>query len=320
MSSRNGLRVATMALAGLLFLLLALIAARSASLAELGLLIALATVVVSGFGLVRLADIRHTPDTSAPRGRRRSHRLDQAFVHFLSREMRTPLNAIVGYAEILHEDASQSGRSDAQGDLGRIQKASLELMVMLEDLADLLRIDRGRVDLDVGSFALPQVVRDVEKTARALLDGTPSKLEVVVPAQMDPMRGDREKVRRSLLDVVRFVAWQCPGPVRVEVDEQTMNATRHVRVSVWNPDARLDAKQLTSLLEASPQGSLPDQPAAVGLVVAHGLCRAMGGALAVESRPGTGNAITLRLPAIIEALPPLRDEVSDQFEAIASSS
>ncbi|MCA9569424.1 MAG: HAMP domain-containing histidine kinase, partial [Myxococcales bacterium] len=212
--------------------------------------------------------------------------LHDARNHFLERmshELRTPLNAILGYTEILMEEMSNDGQ---QGDLHRIQSAGLHLLGLIDDVLDLSKIEAGRMDLELGSVDVGEVVRrvvgDHEQRARIAVHVEPGVSSVVADAARVG------QIVRSLL----CIALELPGSQRVVV-RVGPGERQGVRLTVHGEGAHMDASVRARLLRpfASPDPAQEAGSAGLGLVVSRHFAALMGG----EVRMGEDGGLTLDL-------------------------
>ena len=86
----------------------------------------------------------------------------------MSHELRTPLNAIIGVTEMLREDA-RGNQSRTFEPLDRVLSAGRHLLALINDILDLSKIEAGRMELNLDTFALPPLIDDVVKTIEPLV-------------------------------------------------------------------------------------------------------------------------------------------------------
>ena len=98
------------------------------------------------------------------------------FLANMSHELRTPLNAIIGVTEMLQEDA-QAAKQDTEP-FDRVLGAGRHLLALINDILDLSKIEAGRMELHLESFALAPLIDDVVKTIEPLAAKNANQLAV----------------------------------------------------------------------------------------------------------------------------------------------
>ena len=124
----------------------------------------------------------------------------------MSHELRTPLNAIIGYSEMLQEEAEETDADAFLPDLQRINSAGKHLLGLINDILDLSKIEAGRMDLDVETFEIGQLVRDVEAIVRPLVEKNGNTLIVEYPDDLGTMHADQTKLRQTLFNLLSNAA------------------------------------------------------------------------------------------------------------------
>ena len=123
------------------------------------------------------------------------------FLANMSHELRTPMNAIIGVGEMLLEDARGLERDDEVEPLERILRAARHLLALINDILDLSKIEAGKMDLHLESFAVAALVEDVAATVRPMAEKNGNRLRVECAAEVGTMRADATRVRQALLNL-----------------------------------------------------------------------------------------------------------------------
>src|SRR5213075_758802 len=102
------------------------------------------------------------------------------FLANMSHELRTPLNAIIGVSEMLREDA-EALKQDTEP-LDRVLGAGRHLLALINDILDLSKIEAGRMELNLETFALAPLIEDVVKTIEPMATKNANRLVIDCPA------------------------------------------------------------------------------------------------------------------------------------------
>jgi signal transduction histidine kinase len=239
------------------------------------------------------------PEPAAPISQPTGPLQDDAFLAFVSHELRTPLTAIIGYSEILQEDAVFLEQKDFLPDLKKIQAASEHLLALVDDIVDLSRIDAGKADLSIEEFKAGNIAMEVAKDARALLDRSFCTLEVDVAADLPVMRGDRAKVRRGVSNLLRHaLGLAAQGQLRLSANAVTKDGVTRIKYGVHHPELKLRPRDFKAIVDGASRSAsgLPQfHGSGLGLVITERFCRMMGGELTAEASE-KGAILVMTLP------------------------
>ena len=122
------------------------------------------------------------------------------FLANMSHELRTPLNAIIGVSEMLREDA-EAVKQDTEP-LDRVLGAGRHLLALINDILDLSKIEAGRMELQLESFALAPLIDDVVKTIEPLAAKNANQVAVHCDAAIGTMHADQMRLRQALLNLM----------------------------------------------------------------------------------------------------------------------
>ena len=124
------------------------------------------------------------------------------FLANMSHELRTPLNAIIGYSEMLQEEAAELGADGFVPDLKKIHAAGKHLLELINAVLDLSKIEAGKMELYLETFAVPTLIHDIAAVIQPLAAKNGNRLEVRCDATAGTMRADLTKVRQALFNLL----------------------------------------------------------------------------------------------------------------------
>ena len=128
------------------------------------------------------------------------------FLANMSHELRTPLNAIIGYSEMLQEEAEEIGEEAFIPDLQKVNAAGKHLLGLINDILDLSKIEAGHMDLDLTTFEIGPMIRDVQAIVQPLVDKNGNTLLIECPEDLGSMHADLTKVRQALFNLLSNAA------------------------------------------------------------------------------------------------------------------
>jgi PAS domain S-box-containing protein len=230
------------------------------------------------------------------------------FLANMSHELRTPLNAILGYSEMLHEDATEHGQTDFLPDLQKIHTAGKHLLMLINDILDLSKIEAGKMDLTLESFDVAELLNQVIETIQPLVTYNNNSLHVQVAPEIDMMYADATKLRQCLLNLLSNACkFTDHGTISVTVTRQTTAVDDWLLFQVQDTGIGMTSAQLARLFQPFTQADASTTRryggTGLGLALSQRLCLMQGGSIAVESVVGEGTLFTLRLPATVPPMP-----------------
>jgi PAS domain S-box-containing protein len=229
-----------------------------------------------------------------------ANRAKSDFLASMSHELRTPLNAIAGYVQLLEEGIYGPLTEQQLKTLDRVHRSQRHLLGLINDVLNLSKIEAGRVDYRLESFALSQLVEGVlpmiepQLAARSLTWSADVASDVLAHA-------DREKAGQVLLNLLSNASKFTPpgGQVRVE-GARAVSDPQRVVVRVSDTGIGIPRNKLAAVFEPFVQvpssGAPRTEGTGLGLAISRDLARGMGGDLTVESEEGHGSTFILTLP------------------------
>src|SRR5437868_2719732 len=236
-------------------------------------------------------------------------KLKSQFLANMSHELRTPLNAIIGLTEMLHEDARDLRRAEELEPLERVLRAAHHLLELINDILDLSKIEAGKMDLHVETFAIAPLVEDVISTIGPAAAKNGNEIIVHCPQEVGDMHADQTRIRQALLNLVSNAnKFTEHGSVTIDVARVMGKGSEQITMAVRDTGIGMSSEQMGRLfqefVQADPSTTRKYGGTGLGLAISRRFCQMMGGEIAVESQLGKGSTFTIRLPAHIEAVQP----------------
>ncbi len=224
------------------------------------------------------------------------------FLARMSHEMRSPLNAILGFAEIIRDGTlGEMGRHKRAEYAGHIHCAGLHLLGVINDVLDLSKIEAGKMELDLEAVDLAALCEE----CLALMGPEASRREVALSlrrseAPLPPALADRQRCRQILINLLsnalKFT--RAGGQAWIELDRD-----REGRIALIVADSGIGMSPAEMAIALEPFGQVPGASVSegggtgLGLPIVCSLVEAQGGQFRIASHPGRGTRVTLAFPA-----------------------
>jgi CheY-like chemotaxis protein len=227
----------------------------------------------------------------------------------MSHELRTPLNAIIGVTEMLHEDAVDLKREDELEPLERVLRAAKHLLALINDILDLSKIEAGKMDIHIESFAIAPLVEDVVQTIGTMAAKNGNQVVVDCAANIGTMRADQTRIRQALLNLASNAnKFTERGTVTIATRRATEAGREWMTMAVTDTGIGLTPEQMGKLFQEFVQADASTTRkyggTGLGLAISRRFCQMMGGDITVASELGRGSTFTIRLPAEVWAVQP----------------
>jgi signal transduction histidine kinase len=226
------------------------------------------------------------------------------FLANMSHELRTPLNAIIGVSEMLREDA-EALKQDTEP-LDRVLGAGRHLLALINDILDLSKIEAGRMELHLESFALAPLIDGVIKTIEPLAAKNGNQVAVHCDSAIGTIHADQMRLRQTLLNLMSNAnKFTDRGTITIDARQEKESGRDWITLAVTDPGIGMTPDQMDKLFQEFAQASSSTASkyggTGLGLVISRRFCQMMGGDITVESEPGRGSTFTIRLPRIVDA-------------------
>ena len=223
------------------------------------------------------------------------------FLSSMSHELRSPLNAILGFAQLMESEAPPPSASQTES-IEQILRAGWHLLKLIDEILDLAKVESRQVPLSQEPVSLAEVLRDCQ----VMIEPQAQKrsISMVFPTFDTPhyVFADRTRLKQVLINLLTNAIKYNSKQGKVEVTFSTA-ATGHTRVSIRDTGAGLGPEELGQLFHAFNrlgQEGGGEEGTGIGLVVAKQLVELMGGIIGVESSVGVGSVFWFELASVAE--------------------
>ncbi|MBL8531171.1 MAG: response regulator, partial [Hyphomonadaceae bacterium] len=223
------------------------------------------------------------------------------FLANMSHELRTPLNAIIGYAEMLQEDAEDSGDASTVQDLNRILTAAKHLLSLLNEILDLSKIEAGRMDVAPAAFDPEEMLEELIETVRPLAEQNRNTLTLSCEVANASANTDAMKLRQCVLNLLSNACkFTRDGAIDVSIDVRKHHGVGQLFIRVRDTGIGMAPEHLARLfqpfVQADPSITQQYGGTGLGLTITRRLTQLLGGDVRVESKQGVGSVFTLHVP------------------------
>ncbi len=227
---------------------------------------------------------------------RRLSALRADFVSLVTHELRGPMASVVGCAATLRQRWRTLNEGQRESFLALIEEETSRLAALVGDVLDTSRLEAGTFTYAFSDVDVEALVREV--AAVVDLGHEEVAIRTKVPGPLPAVRGDRERIRQVVMNLLTNAVKYTVVGDEVEVLARVDNGS--VAVSVTDHGPGISAEEQRVIFEkfgrAANAGSSSTAGAGLGLFIARSITEAHGGSLEVESQPGQGATFTVRLP------------------------
>lgn len=223
-------------------------------------------------------------------------RLKTEFVAHMSYELRTPLNNVIGFAELLDKEYYGPLNAQQHTYTHNIIESSNQLMVLINDILDLAVIEAGGMQLELGAVDVARAIANVAAMVREEIRNRGLRLDIAVPDDIGVIEADEKRIRQVLYNLLSNAMKFTPPTGRVSIgatDDGEM-----VRLYVADTGIGIDKDEQARVFDRFHRGRAAVQGKGVGLGLS--LVRSFvdlhGGALSLISEPDKGTRLEVSLP------------------------
>jgi two-component system, cell cycle sensor histidine kinase PleC len=226
-----------------------------------------------------------------------ANRAKSTFLATMSHELRTPLGSIIGFANLLAKNKDSNLQPQELLYVERIRANGLHLLVLIDDILDLSKIEAGRAELERAPTWLTALIQEVMAQFVGTARGAKVQLLAEMPPLLAPFYTDASKLKQILLNLVDNALKFTPRgqvTVRVESDPVTQQPRR---IDVIDTGIGIPTERLEGIFERFQQAdnSMTRRygGTGLGLTLSRSLCQLLGYQLTVHSEVDKGSTFSV---------------------------
>ncbi|UNU26647.1 PAS domain S-box protein [Microcoleus vaginatus] len=247
----------------------------------------------------------------------RANRAKSEFLSNMSHELRTPLNAILGFSQLLARDPDLG--ADQQQYLGIISQSGEHLLVLINNILQMSKIEVGLVTLNNSTFDLHKMLKNTENMLKLQAEKKGLQLIFDYPPDLPKyIEADESKLRQVLINVVgNAIKFTTEGGVNLRIKHEELKTKTHGEIplidscyllfEVQDTGSGISAEEMENLFKPFAQtesGKKAQEGTGLGLPISKQFVQLMGGKITVTSTLGRGSIfkfdVKVSLPNAVE--------------------
>ena len=239
--------------------------------------------------------------------------LKNDFLATMTHELRTPLNSILGFSDVL--SGADNMNEKQQRYLKNIQTSGKDLLVLVNDILDLAKIESGKMDLHIVEFSIADLLERLVGMMRPLADKRNIDLSSIVDERIPALTQDAGKIQQILYNLLSNAIKFTPEGGRVQVAARLKSDT-DFELAVEDTGVGIALEEQATIFEKFRQGNTTPGGGGgsltreyvgtgLGLSIVKEMCKLLGGEVTLVSELGKGSTFTVQLPTILKEQPKL---------------
>lgn len=227
-----------------------------------------------------------------------ANRAKSTFLANLSHEIRTPIAAMLGAAEVL-VPARNDARRLAEN-VSMILRNGRHLLALIDDLLNVSRMEAGQLGVQVRKCSLPEILADVQAVTRPLREASHVEFDMVCGTLMpSEIETDPTRLKEAIINLINnALKFAKQGRVRVTIRVDRDGPEPRLSIDVEDTGPGIPSESLESIFETftqiGPEAGDVSRGVGLGLPLARSFARQLGGDVTVESEVGKGSKFMLR--------------------------
>jgi len=219
------------------------------------------------------------------------------FLSHMSHELRSPLNAILGFSQLLETDNEHPLSSVQKDSTNEIKNAGNHLLELINNLLDISQIEAGEINLNLTNLNLLNVVNNAVKQIMLFADEQQIQIQSYSILSTLEVKADAIRLHQILLNLLSNAVKynSVSGTIQISYNLLTDG---FIRIAVKDTSSGLSEQQQSQLFKSFNRINQEStiEGTGLGLIICRQLIEAMGGKIGVESQPGQGSSFWIDIP------------------------
>jgi len=228
----------------------------------------------------------------------KANKLKSEFLANMSHEFRTPLNAILGFAQLVREKPGEDIEKSKRY-AKNIIASGRNLLNMINDLLELAKAEAGKIEMRIEKTSIQELCRGLVAFFSPLAQEKMIKMRLAIDEDIPLVQTDSGKVQQILYNLLSNAVKFTPERGKVQIAARMLDE-KTVRISVIDTGPGISGQDQEKIFEKFRQvdGSItrPGTGTGLGLAICKELATLLAGNISLESEPGTGSAFHLDIP------------------------
>lgn len=222
------------------------------------------------------------------------------FFNTMSHDMRTPLNAVIGYSELIRRTPGDAEK--VTGYIKKVEFAAKQLLMLINDILEMAKLEAGKSALDVKEFNLNEYLTEVCEMFRAQAERQQKHFELSVQIKDPVVKGDSFKIGQIMNNLLsNALKYSCEG-AEIKVEARQFDYQKHSKFQIVVADTGIGMSEefLNHIFEPYAREThftpRTTEGTGLGMPIVKSLVQQMSGEITVESAVGKGSRFTVTLP------------------------
>jgi signal transduction histidine kinase/CheY-like chemotaxis protein len=227
----------------------------------------------------------------------RASQVKSEFLARMSHDLRTPLNAVIGFSDLLMTQQAGPLSDKQQRYLGHVANAGRHLLDLINDILDLTRVEAGRLEIHPEPCEVPLILEETLALFRTQAQTKRITLAVEIGSSLGALMADRIRLQQVIHNLLSNAVKFTPEGGLVTVTARQIGL--ELELAVRDTGIGIPPEDHQRIFEAYEQAGAAEgrqKGTGLGLAITKRLVELHGGSVRVESAPGQGSAFILRFP------------------------